>query len=53
MVWLRRAGIVLIVLLAGAALALWFLLQRSLPDYEVTVQAEGLGDRVEIIVLAQ
>jgi penicillin amidase len=49
MVWLRRAGIVLLVLIGGAAFVLWFLLQRSLPDYDATVTATGLGDKVEII----
>lgn len=49
MVWLRRVGIALLLLVLFTGAVAWMLLQRSLPDYDTSVAADGLENRVEII----
>ncbi|HEY9038032.1 MAG TPA: penicillin acylase family protein [Roseovarius sp.] len=47
--WLMRIAGALIALSVLALLGLYFLLSRSLPDYDKTLAIAGLGDPVEIV----
>ncbi len=47
--WLLRLTLGLIVLGLVAAALVWWLVSRSLPDYQGTTQVEGIAGRVEIV----
>ena len=47
--WLLRLTIGLIVLLVLAAILAWYFAARSLPDYNATLQVQGISAPVEIV----
>ena len=47
--WLLRLTVGLIVLLVLAAVLAWYFAVRSLPDYNATVQVQGILAPVEIV----
>ena len=47
--WTLRLTIGLIILLAVAAVLAWYFAMRSLPDYNASYRAAGIGAEVEIV----